>query len=48
LNLFRSIIYTGESPAPQAWGTAAGLAVVTFALGWFFFTRKANDFAYRI
>ena len=48
LNLLRSIIYTGESPAPQSWGIATGLAVVTFALGWLFFTRKANDFAYRI
>ena len=48
LDLFRSIIYTGESPALQTWGIAAGLAVVTLGLGWLFFTRRANDFAYRI
>jgi ABC-2 type transport system permease protein len=48
LDLFRSIIYKGVTPAAQSWGIAAGLAVVTLGLGWLFFTRRANDFAYRI
>lgn len=48
LDLFRSIIYAGESPAAQSWGIAAGLAVIALGLGWLFFTRRANDFAYRI
>lgn len=48
LGLFRAIIYTGESPTLQSWGIAGGLAVLSLGLGWLFFTRKANDFAYRI
>lgn len=48
LDLFRSIIYTGEPPSAQVWGIAAGLAIVTLGFGWLLFTRRANDFAYRI
>jgi len=48
LDLFRSIIYLGEPPTSQAWGIATGLAVFFLGLGWLVFTRKANDFAYRI
>jgi ABC-type polysaccharide/polyol phosphate export permease len=48
LDLFRSIIYEGVAPTAQAWGIAAGLAIFSLGLGWLVFTRKANDFAYRI
>jgi ABC-type polysaccharide/polyol phosphate export permease len=48
LDLFRSIIYAGKLPTAQSWGIAATLAIVTLGLGWLFFTRRANDFAYRI
>ena len=48
LGLFRTIIYTGQSPSLESWLVAAGLALVTLGLGWLVFTRRANDFAYRI
>ena len=48
LGLFRSIVYLGETPSQQAWLIAAGLAVVSLGAGWLVFTRRANDFAYRI
>ena len=48
LGLFRSIVYLGETPSLQAWLIAAGLAVVSLGAGWLVFTRRANDFAYRI
>jgi ABC-type polysaccharide/polyol phosphate export permease len=48
LGLFRTIIYSGESPSLDAWLLAAGVALITLGLGWLVFTRRANDFAYRI
>ena len=48
LGLFRSIVYLGETPSLQSWLIAAGLAVVSLGAGWLVFTRRANDFAYRI
>ena len=48
LGLFRTIIYTGQSPSLESWLVAAGLALMTLGLGWLVFTRRANDFAYRI
>ena len=48
LGLFRSIVYLGETPSLQSWLIASGLAVVSLGAGWLVFTRRANDFAYRI
>jgi ABC-type polysaccharide/polyol phosphate export permease len=48
LGLFRSLIYLGEIPAPLSWLKAAVIASVTLAVGWWIFTRKVDEFAYRI
>lgn len=48
LELFRSILYEGQSPSLEAWGIAAGLAVVSLLVGWLVFTKRVDEFAYRI
>jgi ABC-type polysaccharide/polyol phosphate export permease len=48
LGLFRSIIYLGEAPTLATWGLAAALALLSLGIGWLVFTRKVNEFAYRI
>jgi ABC-type polysaccharide/polyol phosphate export permease len=48
LGLFRTIIYAGELPTGEAWLAAAGMAVFSLGVGWLVFTRRANEFAYRI
>lgn len=48
LGLFRSLIYLGEMPAPLSWLKAAVIATLTLLLGWWIFTRKVDEFAYRI
>lgn len=45
---FRTPIYQGRLPDLSVLGTAALLAIGTCLLGWWFFTSKANEFAYRI
>lgn len=45
---FRAPIYQGQLPEPFVLIRAFLLAVGAFLLGWWFFTRKADEFAYRI
>ncbi len=48
LDVFRSIIYLGQTPTPQAWLITAGLAIATLVIGWFVFTKRVDELAYRI
>lgn len=48
LQLFRRIIYEGTMPSLSLWGAAFLLALVALGIGWIVFTRKADEFAYRI
>ncbi|MCX8061929.1 MAG: ABC transporter permease [Anaerolineales bacterium] len=48
LQIFRLIIYEGIMPSPTLWGAAFSLALITLFAGWLIFTRKVDEFAYRI
>ncbi|OGR88549.1 MAG: hypothetical protein A3J74_11680 [Elusimicrobia bacterium RIFCSPHIGHO2_02_FULL_57_9] len=48
VELFRSPLYSGDLPAPGTIVRAASLSLAVFAFGWWIFTRKAKEFAYRI
>lgn len=48
IEIFRSLIYDGAIPPLNhiGWGALAGLAML--CVGWFVFTERADEFAYRI
>ncbi len=48
LELFRAPIYDGRLPEPLTMLVAAGSAVGVLLLGWWIYTRKAEDFVYHI
>jgi len=48
LAVFRAPIYSGQLADLQTLGIASLVATLTLAFGWWFFTRKADEFAYRI
>jgi ABC-type polysaccharide/polyol phosphate export permease len=48
LELFRAPIYQGQLPGPNTLLAAAIAAVVSLVVGWWTFTRKANEFAYHL
>ena len=48
VELFRTPIYLGTGPSLSHLAVAFGLALSTLLLGWWSFTRKADEFAYRI
>jgi ABC-type polysaccharide/polyol phosphate export permease len=48
VQVFRSPIYDGTWPSVARLGQAAAIALVTLAIGWTIFTRRADEFAYRI
>jgi len=48
LSLFRYPIYLGQVPPANLLLTSALLAIGTLLLGWLVFTRKVDEFAYRI
>lgn len=48
LETFRLPILTGDWPPLGAMLQAASVAVLTFAVGWGLFTRKIDDFYYRV
>lgn len=47
VEVFRQPIYQGQLPEPYILIRAGLLGVVAFVLGWWFFTRKSDEFAYR-
>jgi ABC-2 type transport system permease protein len=48
INLFRVPIFDGRIPTPQEFLVTGGIAIVTLLLGWFVFSQKADEFAYRV
>lgn len=48
LELFRAPLYLGQLPGPYTIAAAVVSAVIALAVGWWTFTRKADEFAYRI
>jgi ABC-2 type transport system permease protein len=48
IRLFRMPIYDGVLPPLSEVLLAGGISVATLVLSWIFFTRKADEFAYRI
>ncbi|PWH19376.1 MAG: ABC transporter permease [Anaerolineae bacterium] len=48
LQIFRALIYDGTMPSTTLWGLAFALGLITLVAGWIIFTRKVDEFAYRI
>jgi ABC-2 type transport system permease protein len=48
ITLFRIPIYEGRVPTFQEFGIAGLIAVVTLVLGWLIFSKRADEFAYRV
>ncbi len=48
LELFRAPIYDGRLPEPLTLLVAVGSAVGALLVGWWIYTRKAEEFVYRI
>lgn len=48
LETFRLPVYAGVLPGLYRLLIAAFIAIVTFGIGWMLFTKKADEFAYRI
>ncbi len=48
INLFRAPIYEGQSPTAAGIPVAGGIALVTLLIGWWVFSLKADEFAYRV
>jgi ABC-type polysaccharide/polyol phosphate export permease len=48
LSLFREPIYLGQLPSWQTMLAAVLSSVITLLVGWWFFTRKSDEFAYRL
>jgi ABC-type polysaccharide/polyol phosphate export permease len=48
IKFFRAVLYDGIVPDAQTILLSLGAAFGTLVLGWFIFTRKSDEFAYRI
>jgi lipopolysaccharide transport system permease protein len=48
LEMFRAPIYRGQIPGPNTIVAAIASAVVSLLVGWWVFTRKADEIAYRV
>lgn len=48
IGAFRSIVYQGDAPEVGTLAIAWLIALGTLAVGWWTFTRRARDFAYRL
>ena len=48
LELFRAPIYAGWLAGPKTLAAAGLVAIVSLLIGWWFFTKRADDFAYRV
>jgi ABC-type polysaccharide/polyol phosphate export permease len=48
INLFRAPIFEGRIPTLQEFLVNGGIALVTLLIGWFIFSQKADEFAYRV
>ncbi|MGE0127983.1 MAG: ABC transporter permease [Blastocatellales bacterium] len=48
MEVFREPLTVGQMAGPKTWAAASAAAVLTFVFGWWFFSRKADELAYRI
>jgi ABC-2 type transport system permease protein len=48
LNIFRQIVYLGTTPTLANWGIACLVSFGILVIGWIFFTKKADSFAYYV
>lgn len=48
INLFRAPIYEARVPSLQEFLVSGAIAVVALLIGWFVFSQKADEFAYRV
>jgi ABC-type polysaccharide/polyol phosphate export permease len=48
VDLFRSLIYTGQMPSVGLTLAAVGLSVSSLIIGWWVFTKRVDEFAYRL
>ncbi len=48
INLFRAFIYEGRFPSLGEYLIAGGIALSMLLIGWLFFARRADEFAYRV
>jgi ABC-2 type transport system permease protein len=48
IEVFRAPVYHGQLPSGQDTLIAATVSVVTLLVGWVYFTKKADEFAYRV
>ena len=48
IRLFRAPIYDGRVPALSEFLITGGLAFLTLLVGWWIFSKKADEFAYRV
>jgi ABC-2 type transport system permease protein len=48
VDLFRQLILDGMVPSAFQWGLTAGLGFIALLLGWWIFTKKSDEFAYRV
>jgi ABC-2 type transport system permease protein len=47
VDLFRMLVFYGIFPSAQTWIIGAIVSVGAFLVGWYIFTGKSNEFAYR-
>jgi ABC-2 type transport system permease protein len=48
LEVFRAPIYAGWLAGPKTIAAAAVVAILGLLIGWWFFTKRADDFSYRV
>jgi len=48
VKLFRQALYYDVWPAPERLAAAVAVALIALVIGWVAFTRRADEFAYRI
>jgi ABC-2 type transport system permease protein len=48
INLFRAPVYYGQFPALYDILLTGGISIITLLVGWFLFSQKADEFAYRV
>jgi ABC-type polysaccharide/polyol phosphate export permease len=48
IEIFRAPVYSGVLPQAGVFGIAAASALASFAFGWWAYTRKTDEFAYRL
>ncbi|MBN2147319.1 MAG: ABC transporter permease [Anaerolineales bacterium] len=48
LGLFRSILYDGQMPSASSLAISAAMSILSLLVGWLVYTKRVDEFAYRI